>query len=167
MMRGRLLIFCTILMVIICGAFTTTATEAQAGGCSQTHIVQRGENLYRIALLYHTTIADLQARNAINNPNHIFAGQRLCVAGGFVPPATLTIPPNNTWDNIGIVTVYRLNIRSGPGIQYPIVRLAAQGEGLRLVGRSTDSRWYQALDDPTSGRFVWVSAAYVQAPYPE
>jgi uncharacterized protein YraI len=144
------------------GAALVNTAQAQTGGCSTTHIVQRGETLYRIARQYGITVAELQARNSISNPNRIYAGQQLCISGGFVPPSVPATPPNNTWDNIGIVTARRLNIRTGPGMQFLIVRRAEQGEGLRLVGRTDNSRWYQVLDDPTSGRFVWASAAYVR-----
>jgi uncharacterized protein YraI len=148
------------IMFLMSGAIMVTGAEAQTGGCATTHVIQRGENLYRIALRYRTTIADLQARNGISNPNRIFAGQTLCISGGFVPP--VTPPPNNTWENMGTVTAYFLNVRTGPGTQYGILRRAVRGEGLRLVGRTADSRWYQVIDDPASGRFAWVSAGYVQ-----
>jgi LysM repeat protein len=41
------------------------------------HIVQRGENLFRISLRYNVTLAALMAANGIFNPNLIFVGQRL------------------------------------------------------------------------------------------
>lgn len=43
------------------------------------HIVQRGENLTRIARLYGKTIWDLVRANAIRNPNLIYPGQRLVI----------------------------------------------------------------------------------------
>lgn len=41
------------------------------------HIVQSGENLFRIALRYHTTVATLVARNGLSNPRLIFVGQTI------------------------------------------------------------------------------------------
>jgi uncharacterized protein YraI len=145
------------LAIFVSSTVMVTDAQAQTGDCSTTHVVQRGENLYRIARRYGTTIADLQTRNRISNPNRIYAGQRLCISGGYTPP-----PPDNSWQNMGTVTAYYLNVRSGPGTQYAVVRRAVRGEGLRLIGRTADSRWYQVLDDPASGRFVWASASYVQ-----
>lgn len=43
----------------------------------RTHVVQPGENLFRISLRYGTTINVLMALNGIVNPNRIFAGQVL------------------------------------------------------------------------------------------
>jgi len=52
-----------------------------------THIVQPGENLYRIALKYGTTIEAISAANNIVNPHLIYAGQELLIpTGGGHPP---------------------------------------------------------------------------------
>ncbi len=53
-----------------------------AGDSSVTHIVQPGENLYRIALKYGTTIQAIAAANNIINPNWVYAGQKLIVVQG-------------------------------------------------------------------------------------
>lgn len=49
----------------------------------QTHVVQPGENLFRIALRYGFTTAELAQYNGIANPNQIAAGQ------------VIRIPPRN------------------------------------------------------------------------
>ena len=67
------------------------AANAQAlnGGCGQIHTVQQGENLFRIALRYKVTVAQVQQWNAIPNANLIFAGQALCIPGAVTnPPPT-------------------------------------------------------------------------------
>lgn len=63
-------------------AFGATPAHAQtttAVACVQSHVVQRGETLYRIARTYNTTVAALQSINGIGNANRIYAGQTLCV----------------------------------------------------------------------------------------
>ncbi len=52
------------------------------------HVVQPGENLFRIGLRYGLTVNTLAAANGIVNPNHIYVGQRLVIPG-----ATATSPP--------------------------------------------------------------------------
>jgi LysM repeat protein len=52
------------------------------------HIVQPGENLYRIALMYGTTIEAIAAANGIYNPRLIYVGQRL-----IIPPPGSPLPP--------------------------------------------------------------------------
>ena len=57
------------------------------GGGTVTHIVQPGENLYRIALKYGTTVEAISAANNIVNPHLIYAGQELLIpTGGGKPP---------------------------------------------------------------------------------
>jgi LysM repeat protein len=55
------------------------AARASGGYCTQYHVIQRGENLFRIARHYGTTVAALQSLNNIANVNRIYAGQTLCV----------------------------------------------------------------------------------------
>lgn len=43
------------------------------------HVVQFGENLYRISLLYNVTIGEIMAANGLTNPDSIFAGQELII----------------------------------------------------------------------------------------
>ncbi len=49
---------------------------AQPGG-QRTHVVQAGENLFRIALRYGVTLDALMRANGITNPNLIYVGQVL------------------------------------------------------------------------------------------
>ncbi len=56
-------------------------TPVIAQGDGQTHVVQPGENLYRISLRYGTTISALVQANGIVNPNLIFVGQVLTIPG--------------------------------------------------------------------------------------
>lgn len=56
------------------------------------HVVQRGENLFRIAQRYGLTVSELAALNAITNPSSIMVGQRLIVAEG--NQSAVTAPPS-------------------------------------------------------------------------
>jgi LysM repeat protein len=53
-----------------------------------THVVQRGENLFRIALRYGTTVQAIASANGIANPARIYVGQKLTFStpGGQPPP---------------------------------------------------------------------------------
>ena len=57
-----------------------------SGSATITHVVQPGENLYRIALKYGTTSAAIAATNNIVNPNVIYGGQQLLIPTGTAPP---------------------------------------------------------------------------------
>lgn len=56
-----------------------------------------------------------------------------------------------------------LNIRSGPGTNFPIIGFARFGDEGELVGRSADSRWWAAAVPSASGGVGWVSADFVIA----
>jgi len=64
-------------LVIPTGGTTTSPNQPPADG----HIVQPGENLFRIALSYGTTPQVLAAANGIANPNRVYVGRRLVIPG--------------------------------------------------------------------------------------
>jgi LysM repeat protein len=61
-------------------------TEAISG--KQTHVVQPGENLFRISLHYGMTYQAVAAANGIINPDLIYVGQQLTI-----PAEVPTEPP--------------------------------------------------------------------------
>jgi LysM repeat protein len=73
-----------------------------APGTTIVHIVQPGENLFRIALLYNTTVEAITQANGISNPWFIYVGQQLNipVAPGAAAPAapgrTYVVQPGDT-----------------------------------------------------------------------
>lgn len=55
-----------------------------------------------------------------------------------------------------------LNVRTGPGVNYPVIDVLLQGDQIPVIGHDTPSGWWQVqLEDDRSG---WVSggAAYVR-----
>jgi LysM repeat protein len=86
------------------------------GGGSRVHVVGRGENLYRIALRYGTTVGALASANGIVNPGHITVGQRLTIPGsGTVPPAPSPAPPSGR-----VYTVRRGDTLSAIALRYGV-----------------------------------------------
>jgi LysM repeat protein len=67
-------------LLVSIGAPAAWAAPAEAS--SLTHVVRPGENLYRIALRYGTTVSAIAAANHISNPNRIYVGQRLIIPSG-------------------------------------------------------------------------------------
>ncbi len=54
-----------------------------------THVVERGETLYRISKIYHVEISELMRVNNIYNPTQIEVGQRLFIPQAVLPPHML------------------------------------------------------------------------------
>lgn len=74
-----------------------TVTSIPCGpyaGWVKTHIVQPGENLFRIALSYGITYPQLQRANCMGASTTIYTGQVLWVPN--VPTLTPAVPPTNT-----------------------------------------------------------------------
>jgi len=86
---------------------TTTASSSSSSG--SVHVVQRGENLYRIALRYGTTVQALASANNLFNTSLIYAGQRLVIPGGgssSPAPASspVSAPTAGKWIDINLAT---------------------------------------------------------------
>jgi LysM repeat protein len=63
------------------GSDTTEENKTSVGGRDVVHVVQPGETLTRIAVHYGVSTETILQRNRLSNPNLIFAGQRLQIAG--------------------------------------------------------------------------------------
>jgi LysM repeat protein len=60
------------------------------------HVVQNGENLFRIALKYGMTVEAVAQANGITNPALIFVGQELNISGEPGTPAPVPAPAPGT-----------------------------------------------------------------------
>lgn len=152
---SKVLIF-VFLMVM---ATSVISTRADVATCSQTHTVVRGDTISKISRQYGTSIANIQALNAVLNINLIYVGQKLCVNGGFVPNQPPQTPVPSGSGN-GKVTAYYLNVRSGPGVNYGVLRLVRRNDLLEISGKTADGKWLQVSKSPTNSA-EWVSSAYV------
>jgi uncharacterized protein YraI len=73
-----------------------------------------------------------------------------------VPPPPAEGAPTATATNY-------VNVRSGPGINYPVLFVAAPGATGEISGKSADGGWWQVMVSTqyAADGFAWVSAAYV------
>lgn len=86
---------------------------------------------------------------------------RLAWNSGSQPPPP---PPPPTTDAYGFVTVYRLNVRSGPSLYYPVMGWLYRGEQVWLVGRNSAGTWFK-IEAAYNFR-GWVNAYYVRSNVP-
>ena len=75
-------------------ATVAATTEPAITGVPGKHVVQAGENLFRIALRYGTTVEAIAKANGITNATLIYVGQVLTIPGasGGTPPTPPTTP---------------------------------------------------------------------------
>ena len=86
---------------------TTAASSYSSSG--SVHVVQRGENLFRIALHYGTTVQALALANNLSSISLIYVGQRLVIPSGgsaspAPAPAPVSAPTAGKWIDIKLVS---------------------------------------------------------------
>ncbi|MBK8048220.1 MAG: META domain-containing protein [Anaerolineales bacterium] len=56
-----------------------------------------------------------------------------------------------------------VNVRTGPGTNFPVIGVAAFGREGEIIGRSADANWWVVAVPATQGGMGWVSASFVAA----
>jgi len=73
--------------------------------------------------------------------------------------AGVTLPPGAPW---AAITAGVLNVRRGPGTNYPAIGQLQQNDVVEIAGKNADSSWLQIVyPTGTIGR-GWISASYAQ-----
>jgi murein DD-endopeptidase MepM/ murein hydrolase activator NlpD len=107
------------------------------------HVVQRGENLYRIALHYGVSVEALMRENGIRDPRTLEVGQRLVISG-----ARRTTPPREPLARELDADAKRL------ALGWPVHGVVTSGFGLR------GGRRHEGLDISAHvGAPIWAAAA--------
>lgn len=170
-----------ILVTILIGAIalllmpTGVAQAQQLQGCTQTHVVATGENLYRIGLLYGVSWVTLAQWNNLTNPNVIYIGQVLCVSGSVASTPTTPTTGNNSGFGTGGAVVVRPGNPFGPTtdprIYFPTITLGQQFElygynfpantqvtiGMKVLGGAAYTPYYTATTDANGEFYVLVT----------
>jgi LysM repeat protein len=79
---------------LVIAATPVVQTVSSAGGpftSTSRYIVQAGDNLFRIALRYNTTVLSIQAANGLSS-TFIYVGEALVIPGGSQPAAPTASP---------------------------------------------------------------------------
>ncbi|GEM_PF-3737250 len=72
--------------------------------------------------------------------------------------ALLAAPSNGP--NIGIVRAFRLRVRTGPGLRYPVIGLLKLGTRVILLARIPRGTWFMIQLE--NGQTGWVSSGYIR-----
>lgn len=79
MTRSRFSLATSMLLALLIATSTAGAAPLRQSSEPIVHVVQLGENLFRLALQYNTTVAAIMAANGITNADTIYAGQELVI----------------------------------------------------------------------------------------
>ena len=94
---------------------TPEPTQAPSAG-ETTYVVQPGDNLFRIALRYDTTVEAIASANGIANPALIYVGQELTVPSSGAEPSPP--PPGETYVVQPGDNLFRIALRHDMGYVY-------------------------------------------------
>jgi LysM repeat protein len=84
--RRVMMLIAIVALLVAPMASTAAAAPQPSSNCVKYHLVQPGENLFRIGLQYGLTVAALMQANGLYSPNVVYAGQTLCIPGSVPPP---------------------------------------------------------------------------------
>ncbi len=127
------------LVFVLCLAGSAAAAE---------YVVQPGDTLGRIAADHGTTVAALAAANGIDNPDLIYPGQVLTIAGDEPVAVTPADAPDPA-------AVYPDSTSTTPAVADGVVSLALQYQGVPYVwGGATPGGW------DCSGFMHWLYAQF-------
>ncbi len=114
---GRALALCLVIVAIILDGSFALAQDGTSSTTVTIHVVQRGENLFRIAMRYGTTVEAIAQANGIKDVTQISVGQRLLIpnvslsaansadaASGSVPgiPVDYVMQPGDSLLNVSL-----------------------------------------------------------------
>jgi LysM repeat protein len=94
-MKLRRSIISVLAAALILSSVASSSLASPLNACAAYHVVQAGENLFRIGLQYGITFDLLMQANGILNPNLIYVGQSLCI------PGAAPVPPPNPYPQPG------------------------------------------------------------------
>ena len=94
------------------------------------------------------------------------ATEEAAPSSGSAAPSTTVAAGGNTITASVAVTDSRLNIRSGPGTNYPIVEKADPGEVFDVSGRNAEATWIEVVLPDSDEGYGWVSAGFVTLSQP-
>ena len=129
------------------GSPSAGTSPAPSGSGGFWYQVKVGDTLARIAGANGTTVNAIVQANNIANPNLLYWGVRIWIPGpggggpsagsGAQPPATTTGEP------YAISQPSHLNVRSGPGTEYPVISVFTAGTRAKITGIGPKGEWYQ------------------------
>ncbi len=125
----------TLVVLFIAALFVTSvslpATPVRATGCTPYHIVQPGENLFRVGLKYGVSWVVLARLNGIANPSRILIGQVICLPSNLPPVTPIVVP-------VVVPTLVPGTVFVPAAGVYPYIdfdrRVAATGETIQIKG---------------------------------
>ena len=108
---------------------------------------------------HSVTVKAYNAAGRVSDPATVTVNVVEEVTATPTTPAGVPLPPGAPW---AAVTTGVLNVRKGPGTNYPAIGQLQQNDVVEIAGKNADSSWLQIVyPTGTIGR-GWISASYAQ-----
>lgn len=95
-----------------------------------------------------------------DTPPSTFTPAPIMAAVTLIPPnsgATPEIATGPTTDSPLVTARTNLNVRGGPGTDYPVIGRLVENQSLPITGRDAETTWWQVVYPPNSNERGWVS----------
>jgi uncharacterized protein YgiM (DUF1202 family) len=73
------------------------------------------------------------------------------------PVTEPVVVPGQTDGSAILTALVGINIRTGPGVDYPIVGKLTENQSAQIMGKNPEGTWWQIVYPPDSGNPAWVS----------
>ena len=154
-MKKKLFIF--LLVVTLLG--TAVPLYAQDAGLTLNNLAARVEAMVELVASMFERMTSLEERLAILEAT---ATPTVTPTPSPTPPPTPTPTPTSPSPTVRISGT--MNLRAGPGTNYPILGQAAAGDQFPISGKNPAGGWWQII---YGGQYAWVYSPLVTAINPE
>jgi DNA-binding beta-propeller fold protein YncE len=140
--------------------------QANTSNTTGVHYVDLGATLANGGVGGTGSTAPVTIRNGAPTPTQTYTPQANTPATWTpTPTQTSAVQPTATPTRdplLATVTVSALNLRTGPGTQYPVIVALLQGSSLRVLGQESSGQWInvRVLSGSATGQTGWVSKVY-------
>jgi hypothetical protein len=108
---------------------------------------------------HSVTVKAYNAAGRVSDPSTVTVNVIEELTSTPIPPPSVTLPPGTPW---AAITAEILNVRKGPGTNYPVIGQLQQNDVVEIAGKNADGSWLQIVyPTGTIGR-GWISASYAQ-----
>ena len=146
-------------MIVVALLGITVPLYAQEAGLTLEDLADRVEAMVELISSMSDRLATYEERLAALEAT---ATPTVTPTPSPTPPPTPTPTATSASPTVSISRV--MNVRAGPGTNYPIVGQASPGEQYPISGKNPAGGWWQII---YSGQYAWVYSPLVTATYPE
>ena len=148
-----------VLLIVVALLGITVPLYAQEAGLTLEELADKVEAMVELVTSMSDRLAAYEDRLAALEAT---ATPTVTPTPSPTPPPTPTPTATSASPTVSISRV--MNVRAGPGTNYPIVGQASPGERYPISGKNPAGGWWQII---FSGQYAWVYSPLVTATYPE